>query len=326
MSNSAAIAWSWRNVAYGAALAVPATICTLLDAFAGLSLAVGVLPAAALGLLSTRRERALVVLVGALAGFSIFVGSLVSPWPVVAVATLFVLCVLVAITVSDPARRLAPVAMMLGLPLVGVGLSEGSWQRGFAAAGLIAAGSAYGWLVSLLWTAAPAVMRPPRAAASRTAMIVYGVQIGLAGAVGAALGFAWGADHPGWAATAALMVSRPDRRQLDARGWGRAISVTAGAIVACAIAAAGLPLPVVALLVLLVLAAGSGTAGSRWYVFPFFSTILVLSMLLLGETESPAHWFIERVGLTLVGVILALAAAWVVPAIARVLGAGSRAG
>lgn len=324
MAPRAAIAWSWRNVAYGATLAVPATAASFFDPALGVPLAIGVLPAAALGLRSTRRERALVVLVGGLAGLSVLAGSLVSPWPVVSVLTLFALCVAVAAAVSNPARRLAPVAMMLGLPLVGVGLSEGSWQHGLEAAVLIVGGSIYACLASLLWPATPAITRPPRAAASRTAMIVYGVQIGLASALAAALGFVWGVDHPGWAPTAALMVSRPDRRQLDARGWGRAVSVTGGAILACAVAALAPPPILIAVLVLAVLAVGTGTSGSRWYVFPFFSTTLVLSMLLLGESESPAHWFLERVGLTLVGIALALASAWIVPAAARALRIGGR--
>ena len=81
------------------------------------------------------------------------------------------------------------------------------------------------------------------------------------------------------------------------------------------------------MLVLLTLAAGSGTSGSRWYVFPFFSTVLVLSMLLLDESESAAHWFLERVALTLLGVALALLAAWVVPPVAqRALSAAADSG
>jgi hypothetical protein len=40
-----------------------------------------------------------------------------------------------------------------------------------------------------------------------------------------------------------------------------------------------------------------------------FSTSIVLSMLLLGETESPEHWFVERIVLTVLGVALAAASA-----------------
>jgi len=318
----APIAWSWRNAAYGASLALPATIGTVFDPSLGVPLAVGVLPAAALGLRSTRRERAMVVVVGALAGFSIFLGAVLAPCPVLAVVALFGLCVVVAVMASNPARRLAPLALVLGLPLVGAGFSEGSWDRGLAAAVLIVGGSAYAWLVSLLWPAGHAITRTPRAAASRTSMAVYGIQIGLAGAIGAALGFAWGADHPGWAATSALLVSRPDHRQLDARGWGRAVSVTGGAILACGVAAVSPAAAVIAVVVLVILALATGTSGSRWYVFPFFSTTIVLSMLLIGETEPAVHWFLERVGLTLVGVALALAAAWLVPTVARAVGVG----
>ncbi|WP_137844980.1 FUSC family protein [Microbacterium sp. 2FI] len=322
MTSSPPLAWSWRNVAHGAVLALPAAVVSTLDPALGVPLAVGVLPAAALGLGSTRRQRAMVMVVGAVAAVSILLGSLVASLPVLAVVLVFVLCVAVALFAANPAHRLAPLALMLGLPLYGAGLSESPWTAGAAAALLITAGSVYGWLVSLAWPAADTAARPPRPAAPRSVMLQYGIQIGLAGATAAAIGFALGVDHPGWACMAALLVSRPDRGQLDARAWGRSASVVAGALVACAIALAPLGDIAIALIILATLAAATGTAGSRWYVFPFFSTVIVLSMLLLGETETPAHWFLERVAMTLLGVALALAAAWIV-SLAR--GRGTRA-
>jgi hypothetical protein len=317
MESRQPIAWSWRSVVHGVMLALPAVVASVFDPSVGIPLAVGVLPAAALGLRSTRRERALVILVGMVAGTSIFLGSLVAARAVLAVVMVFVLCVVVAAMTADPSRRLAPLMLMLGLPLYGAGLSESSWTTGLAAGLLMLGGSVYGWLVSLPWPEAERASRPARVPAARTTMLVYGVQIGLAGAAGAALGFAFGVDHPGWACTAALLVSRPDRRQLDARGWGRGASVVLGAVVACTIAALSPSNLTIAVLVLVTLAVGSGTSGSRWYVFPVFSTVLVLSMLLLGESEPPSHWFLERVGLTLLGVALALLAAWIVPPVAQ---------
>ena len=139
----------------------------------------------------------MVILVGAVAGVSLFLGSLVAGLPVLAVILIFALCVGVAAIVADPRRRLASLVLMLGLPLYGAGLSEASWTAGLTAGLLILAGSVYGWLVSLAWPGGAAADRPPRAPAPRSVMLVYGVQIGLAGAAGAALGFALGADHPG---------------------------------------------------------------------------------------------------------------------------------
>ncbi|MFF2485667.1 FUSC family protein [Microbacterium sp. NPDC058062] len=325
MESRAPIAWSWTNLAHGAALAVPAAVTSLFDPAIGVPLAVGVLPAAALGLRGTRRERTLVILVGAVAGLSIFLGALVAPRPVLAVFAIFALCVVVALATADGSRRLAPLALMLGLPLYGAGLSESSWTTGITAAVLILTGSGYACAVSLLWPPHPAPPRASRSAPPRPAMLVYGIQIGLAASLAAAAGFLLGVDHAGWACTAALLVSRPDRHQLGTRAWGRALSVTAGAIVACAIAATA-PTPVaIAALILLTLAVATATAGSRWYIFPFFSTVIVLSLLQLGEADAAAHWFLERVGLTLLGVALALGAAWSVPALARTFRVGDPA-
>lgn len=313
------IRWSWRNAAHGIVIALPALAASLSDPALGVPLAVGVLPAAALGLRSTRRERMMVVLVGAVAGFSIFAGSLLAPLPGLAVAAVFVLCVAVALFTADPSHKLGPLVLMLGLPLYGAGLSESSWTTGLSAGLLIIAGSVYGWLASLVWPVGASEQRPPRSAAPRSAMLAYGIQIGLAGAVAAAIGFALGVDHPGWACTAALLVSRPDRRQLDARGWGRSISVILGAMIACGIILLAPSNLAIGLLLLITLSLAAATSGSRWYIFPFFSTVIVLSMLLLGETETPAHWLLERAGMTLVGVGLALLSAWLVPAVAASL-------
>ncbi|GAA5035008.1 FUSC family protein [Microbacterium fluvii] len=325
MTDSPAVAWSWRNAAHGAVLALPAAVLGLLDPSLALPLAVGVLPAAALGLRSTRQERALVMVVGATAAISLFLGAAVSPWPVVAVVTVFVLCVFVATLAADPTRRLAPLVLTLGLPLYGAGLSEGSWAKGLAAAALLLAGTVYGWLVSLAWPEGAASARPSHATAPRSFLIVYGVQIGLAAAVGAALGYALGVDHPGWACAAALLVSRPDRAQLDARAWGRSMSVIAGALAAALIAVLALPPAGLSVVLIALLGAAAGVSGSRSYIFPFFSTALVLALLIGDEPQTIGHWLVERVVLTIVGVLLALGAAWLVPAVARRLGAAGQA-
>jgi hypothetical protein len=321
---SARIAWSWRSAAYGVALAAPGMIAALFDPVAGLGLAVGSLPAAAVGLRGDRRARAMVLVVGCVAGLALMAGSTVAPWPLIAVPLVLVLCVTAALATTVRPGRIAPLVLMLGVPMYGAGLSIGE-SSGTGAGLLIIVGSAYGWLVSLPWRSWPAAT-PARARTTRSAMLVYGVQIGLAGAVAAAVGFALGADHPGWACTAALLVSRPERRQLDARGWGRAASVTLGAIFACVVALAA-PGPVgIAAVILAVLAVGAATAGSGWYVFPFFSTALVLSLLLADQDETPAHWFVERVGMTLVGVALAVAAAAVIPRLASSRGKARQTG
>lgn len=312
-----AIAWTWTNAAHGAVLAIPAMATTAFDPSVGLPLAVGVIPAAAVGIRGPRRGRWIVVLVGAIAGINLAIGSLVAPYPIIAVVTIFGLCVLISTLVADPRRKIAPLILSLGVPLVGVGLSE-TPATGAAAGVLIVAGSVYGWLVSLIWPNRPAQKPPARTALPRRTMVLYGVQIGLAGAVGASLGFALGVDHPGWACAAALLISRPDRRLLDARVVGRVLSVLVGAIAACLLVAVQPPPGVLALLALLLVAGSAATSGSRWYVLPFFTTTLVLSMLMLDETEPAAHWFLERVLLTLAGAALAWLAAASIRGLTRI--------
>lgn len=321
---TAAVAWSWRNALHGAVLGLPAGIAMVADPIdgftTGLTLSVGVLPAAALGVAATRRERARSLIVGAIAAAAILVGSTIGRMPALAVCVIFVLCVAVCLLTAGHRRKLAMPVLVLGLPLIGVGLSFPSVGQGLGAALLILAGTVYAFVVSLLWPARASAMHPVVPPANRRAMLVYGIQIGVAGALAAACGFvlaaAFGVDHPGWACVAALMVSRPAHAALVARGWGRALSVLVGAVLALAVAALSVPDAVFAVFLVIVLAAATGTAGSRWYVFPFFSTAIVLSLLMGPEGGDPAHWFLERLGMTLLGVGLAFAAASVVPRIA----------
>lgn len=317
---ASAVAWSWQNALHGAVLGLPAAAAMLADPIdgltSGLTLAVGTLPAAGLGVTATRRERSRGLIVGAIAAAAIFVGSVIGRMPALAVCVIFVLCVAVALLAADRSRRLATPVLVLGLPLIGVGLSFSSIGEGAGAALLILAGTVYAFVVSLLWPSRASAVRPERPPVTRATMLVYGIQIGLAGALAVALGFALGVDHPGWACVAALMVSRPAHAALVARGWGRALSVLAGALLALGVAALSPPEAVFAALLVVMLAAATGTAGSRWYLFPLFSTFIVLSLLMGPEGEAPAHWFVERLGMTLLGMGLALAAATVVPRLA----------
>lgn len=315
------IAWSWRNALHGVALSAPAGVAMVVGD-PSTALAVGVLPAATLGVTSSRRQRVAIVLVGGVAAAALLAGSLVADTPAVAVVAVLALCVGVAQLTVDRSHRLATPTLLLGVPLFGAGLSLPTISAGLSAGALIAVGSLYAFLVSLLWPSGHVAARPPQPQATRPAMLVYGIQIGLAGALAAAVGFALGVDHPGWACTAALLVSRPDHAAMVARGWGRAVSVIAGALLACGIAALSPASVVFGALLVVLLALGTATAGSRWYVFPFFSTFVVLSLLLIGDTETPAHWFAERVAMTLLGVGLALAAASIVPPLVRRISGG----
>jgi len=317
-----ALAWSWRNALHGVVLALPATVVCASDPHAGFALAVGVIPAAALGVTPTRGARFAVVPVGAIAGGSMLLGSLVAPFPTLAVIAIAALAFGVTMANARSAGRLAPIAAALGPALFGAGLSETSAAAGLTVGALLLAGSVYAWLVSLAWPERSAPPRPPRPRVPRAFALQYGTQLALVGAITVAAGFALGVDHPGWACTAALLISRPDPRALRARGYQRSIVVLLGATLACAVALLHPADAVLAALVFFTVALATALAGSRWYVLPFFTTLIVISMLIAGDDMRPAHWFVERVVLTVLGAAVALAAGWIVPAIARQVRSG----
>jgi uncharacterized membrane protein YccC len=135
----------------------------------------------------------------------------------------------------------------------------------------------------------------------------YGLRLGLAAGVATAVGIAIHTDHVGWAPAAALFVMRPTKEMQELRSVGWFVSVVLGALAAIAVLRLTPSSELIAILAVLAIAGAAGTRGSRWYVTPFFTTCLVLVMLLDADpTVANEQWrFAERVGETVLGVGLA---------------------
>lgn len=307
------ISWDWSRALLGLLYALPATAVILFgNPQLGLALAVGVMPSATLALPGLRRGRVLIVVVGGVAAACMTVGAVLAEVPVAAVVGIALLAVVAALGSSR--SRIGALALALGLPLVGIGLSFADVGEAAGLGGLMILGSVWACLVSMVWpehprAAPPARRLPPRAA------LVYGCLLGAAAGLAAAIGFAADLEHVGWATAAALLVMRPARGALVLRSVGRAASVLVGAL------AGGLymttrPSPTeTAVVVLLVLTGLAATQASRWYIAPAFTTFLVFVLLLWGSPADAAHRFGERTLETLLGVGLALLFGAVLPAI-----------
>jgi hypothetical protein len=311
------VAWSWPAALVGAVCAIPAIVVMPFAVTSGLALAFGVLPAAIIGIAPARRARWRVVLLSTLMGVPIFVGSLLSGEPVLAVASILVLAIGAAMLSTRP--PLGPVLMTISLPMIGIGLSYRDVGEGLGLALLIIAGSVYAFLVSLLWPERAVPSRPaPTAVApppSPRSMIPYGVRLGLAGASAATIGFALDFDHVGWATAAAMLVMRPSADMQRLRSVGRVVSVIAGALAAAGLAYATTQPGWYSLAILLVLAGVAATRPSRWYVTPAFTTFIAISLLVYANPHVAQSRFNERVGETVLGVALAYVFGLVVPAV-----------
>jgi Fusaric acid resistance protein-like len=305
------IAWSWSAAALGAAYAAPAAVAMTEDVSRGLALAVGVLPAAAIGLRPIRRGRVATAVLGGVAGVSILVGSALAETPWLAVPAIVALAVgAVLLTRRGPAGA---VAVYLGVPLVGIGLSFEGTAESAGLALLMLAGSVYAWLVSLLWPE-PDVGPPARQPAGPLP-IEYGVRLGLAGATVAAIGFALDLDHVGWACAAALLVMRPVAEMQQVRSVGRVASVFCGALAGILVVRAEPPVGAYSAAVVAALAALAATRGSRWYVTSAFTTFLVFLLLLQSEPAAATARLGERLAETVLGVAIAYAFGVAVPAL-----------
>jgi uncharacterized membrane protein YccC len=151
----------------------------------------------------------------------------------------------------------------------------------------------------------------------------YGIRLGLAAGVATAIGIAIHTDHVGWAPAAALFVMRPSTEMQQLRSVGRLASVLLGALASVAFLRLTPSTELVAVLAVVAIAGAAGTRGSRWYVTPFFTTSLVLVMLLYDNpTVANEQWrFDERVGETVLGVGLAYLFGVLLPDVLRRLGA-----
>jgi hypothetical protein len=299
-----AVAWSWSDALRCGICTIPAALVVASgDVTEGLGWAIGILPAAIVGMAPTRRGRVKVPVVGALFAVSVMVGSLLSRNSVLAAVGIFLVAYASAVLASR--RRFGTVAMTLCAPVAAIGLSYSNLGKAAGVAALMLAGSVWSWVVFLLWpeqsvsnAAIPITLLPEKFARG------YGVLLGLAAASSTAVGEAIHTDHVGWATAAAMFVMRPSAEMQQLRSVGRVASVFAGAFAAVAFLRANPSLAAVAVAAVVSIAALGATHESRWYVTPLFGTFLVLTLLLYSDaTPATEQWrFNERVGETLIGV------------------------
>jgi Fusaric acid resistance protein-like len=300
-----AVAWSSAAAGRGALFALPAAVVALQDPGRGLALALGVLPAALLGLAPTRRARLGIPVAGLCVGLPMVLGSLLTHSDWLAVSGVFGFAVAAAQLASR--RRLGLVVMSLCLPMVGAGLSYPELDQAAGFALLILCGSLYACLLAVLWSERPAPAAPPQPAplTDRRTALDYGLRLGGCGASAAACGLALAPTHPGWPVVAALLVMRPAHDMQRLRSVGRVLAVFVGGAVALLLLRADPPGWGYALTCLGVIMLAAGTHGSRWYVTPAYTSVLVLLMLLHADPAQAHGRFNERVTASVVGVALA---------------------
>lgn len=209
--------WSWERALIGAAYALPAAVATLHNPATGIPLPVGVLPAAIIPIPPRRRARIVILVIGVLAGASLFLGGVLAHLATVGTCAMLVASVIAASTLAS-ARSFGIIVLVLCTPLIGAGLSYDEYSTSASAFMLLTTGAAYAWLVSLLWPQRVPAERPHPPLPQLRAMVGYGTRLGVAAALGYAIASALDLDHPGWAPAACLLVARPQLDLLQRRG------------------------------------------------------------------------------------------------------------
>jgi len=281
------------------------------------ALAVGLLPVAPLPLPPSRRARLRLTVYGVLAAASIFLGGVLAQWPVAAVVALALAGGALGYVIERLHRPVAVLGLALCLPLMAVGFSYPGTDTVSGLAADILVGSLWAVLVAVAWpsTAPPATAAQP--APPPGVMQAYGWAAGTTGAVCAAIGFAVGFEHVGWAPAAALLVMRPSAPVQHLRSLDRLVDVAIGALAAILLVLSGPPDWVYVVAIALVGTVASATAGSRWYILPTFTTFLVFILLLAEDPGAARGRFWERVAETGLGVCLAAVAGVVMAEVLR---------
>jgi hypothetical protein len=311
------LAWDWTAAILGAVYTLPAAAVLLSDFSRGLALAVGVLPAATVGLIPTRRGRLAIIVFGTAIGVPMFIGGVLANVPVLAVAAIAGLGIAAALLAARV--RLGQIAMTLSLPMAGIGLSYPGVGKAADLAALMVLGSVFACAVSMLWPEHPPSANP---APQPKPTLGYGIRLGAAGATAAAIGFLLDLEHVGWSCAAALLVMRPAPEMQRLRSVGRILAVAIGALAAIALVRLG-PSPwVYSVVAVAAVSAAGGTHPSRWYVTPAFTTFLVFLLLLYSRPQDAASRFNERLLETALGVGIAYAFGLALPALIRRYGGG----
>lgn len=306
-------AWSGVGARVGALAAIPAVVVAFSDIGAAAAIGVGVLPAAVVGIPPRRRQRVVLLISGLLIGVPMMAGSLAAPYPVVAVPLIFGLALGAVLLAGVPRlARLGLLMMTLAVPMVGVGLSYDDVSESAGLTLLFFAGSALVFLIALLLP-----QREPEARdkPAQGPGIGYGLRLGAAGALAAAIGFALDLDHVGWACAAALMVMRPARGVQISRMIGRLVSVISGGVLAVLLIETSPPTVVYALAFGLALTLAAATRGSRFYILPTFTTFFVIMLLGFSNPDSAPSRLFERINETALGVGIALFFGILLPAL-----------
>ena len=305
MQRRGGLSWDRREAARGALCCAPAAVLMLagstsLGAFA----AIGALPVALAGVPPVRRDRLRLLVVGVVFAVAYVAGSAVHSRavPAVALATGFA-AASVVVTARTPRLR-GPVGIAVPAYVLGMNVSPGA---GLALGAVFFGATAWSVLVAWCWTvrtAPPPVVPPP--AVTTTPVPLYAALYAAAIAIGLVIGYGGGFDHVGWVAGAAALIMRPEPELSSRRAVGRALATYLGVTIAAVLSTRGLGDVAFAVVVVAAVAVAVGTRGSRWYVTPAFTGLVVLLLAGVSGTASFHVTFAERIVETTVGAALAL--------------------
>lgn len=281
----------------------------------GVAFAIGTLPTNQLGIAPKRKQRIMFGLLGCIFGVGILTGSYVAlldnAWSIGLV--FLALAFLSAVIASR--RPVGAVLLSLILPAIAVGIGF-STQTGLTMFATFVLGSLWSSLVTLFWPESnEEISRDGVKAFVATQPRLYGLMLGLAAMTAILFGFRFSPEFLGWTATAVLLIMRPYSGMVKKRSFWRATATVLGGVFAVITVILQLPNIITAFLVLGVMVLIIGTSKSDWWLMPLGTAFFVLTLSLLGETDTG---IIKSTALTrildnIVGALIAVLFGLVIP-------------
>jgi hypothetical protein len=319
-SKNMGFSFSKEDGIHAALAVIPSIILILLGNLSfGIALAIGTLPTSQLGIAPKRKQRIAFSILGCLFGIGIYIGSFValinSIW--MAGLVFFVVAFISAVLAARKPIGAIMLALILPAMTVGFGFSK---ETALSLTFAFVLGSLWSGFVTLFWPEEDKVANKD----GMKAFVAdkpkqYGVLLGLAAATAIFYGYFISPEFIAWTATAAMLIMRPLYGMVKTRGFWRAVATVIGGILAIITITMQLPNIITAALVLIVMVIIIGTSKSGWWLMPLGTAFFILTLSLLGETDSTdikiAGW--ERITDNVVGAGIALFYGLLVPLILK---------
>lgn len=278
--------------------------------------AIGLIPAMFAGVAPMRKSRKFIIILAILIPVLLGLGVCAKEFLGEPGAIIFM--ALIGFAASMMVAKSKWIGLNFIAPIAAIGLSydEMGVPIGFLILMLVAGGLAF--VISQFFPNFTSAAPEPKPAVAKKFAVQFGILYGLALALATFVSFRW--DHTGWVVGSVALVMRPFADMQKFRSAWRIVAILVGVSLASLVLWLNLAPLATAIISVGALSLFGGLHKSRAYVGPAFVTFSVF--LFLEYPAKPgeiSHWFLQRMGEVILGVLIAYVVGLAIPALAKML-------